>query len=332
MCNAFGGGMTFFLTIGAAIVPPLFLIAFFLTHFRHRFGLGLGVKAVIGGMISAPLALGFSILLGRLGLPTEGLWGVVTKAWLGAAIPEEVAKFLIVWFYIRRHPDCDSGGDLFCGAALVGLGFAMLENVLYLMNAADWVTAGFLRAALAVPGHTIDGMMMGVFLAWWWRKDILAPAALVLALGLPILAHGFYDFPLMALDVVWELDFADPLTVQHILFGLYATTMLISAAAAIWAGRMEMIEVFSRPQPDIDLYPPNATGLRLWRWIGRVMILGAVGLAVLGLIKGASTDLLEGAWLVVIATFPAAFGIVMARKLPDQAYDRPTRWPRAPRR
>lgn len=324
--------MDFFLTIAAAVVPPLFLIAFFLTHFRHRFGLGLGVKAVIGGMISAPLALGFSILLQRLGFPTEGVWAVVTKAWIGAAIPEEVAKFLIVWFYIRRHPDCDSGGDLFCGAALVGLGFAMLENLLYLANATDWMTTGLLRAALAVPGHTIDGMMMGVFLAWWWRKDILAPAALVLALGLPILAHGFYDFPLMALDAVWELNFANPLAVRHILVGLYVATMLISAAAAIWAGRMEMIEVFLRSQPDIDLYPPDVASLRPWRWIGRTLIFCAAALAALGVAKGLSVDLMDGAWLVVIATFPAAFGIVMARKVPDQAYERATRWPRAPRR
>jgi RsiW-degrading membrane proteinase PrsW (M82 family) len=320
------------LTLAAAVVPPLFLIAFFLTHFRHRLGLGLGVKSVIGGMVSAPLAIGFSTLLERLGLPQEGLWGAARDAWLGAAIPEEVAKFLIVWFYIRRHPQCDSGGDLFCGAALVGLGFALLENILYLLNAQDWVMTGLLRGAMSVPGHTIDGMMMGVFLAWWWRKDILAPAALFLALGLPILAHGFYDFPLMALSAIEKTPFEDPVRLRQILFGLYVTTIAISAMAAIWAGRMEMVEVFLRARPDIDLHPPHPGGIAAWRWIGRILIVGALILGFVGANTAASESLLEGGWLIAIATFPAAFGIVMARKLPDQAYKPLISWPRAPRR
>lgn len=324
--------MTFVLTIGAAVVPPLFLIAFFLTHFRHRLGLGLGLKSVIGGVISAPMALGFSILLGHLGFPSEGFWGVVTKAWIGAAIPEEIAKFLIVWFYIRRHPQCDSGGDLFCGAALVGLGFALLENLIYLLTSANWVMTGFLRGAMAVPGHTIDGMMMGVFLAWWWRKDITAPFALILALGLPILAHGFYDFPLMALDALWDMELSDPQAVREILFGLYVATVLVSAAAAIWAGRMEMVEVFVRPRPDIDLYPPSAAGLRIWRWLGRGLMLGAGFMILIGVAKTFSKDGLEGGWIMAIATFPAAFGIVMNMRPPEPALNPLVRWPPVLRR
>lgn len=316
----------------AAIVPPLFLITFFLTHFRHRLGLGLGVKSVIGGMISAPLAIGFSMLLARLGLPRDGLWGAARDAWLGAAIPEEVAKFLIVWFYIRRHPQCDSGGDLFCGAALVGLGFALLENILYLLSAGNWVVTGLVRGAMAVPGHTIDGMMMGVFLAWWWRKDIQTPAALFLALGLPILAHGFYDFPLMAIEAMRKEYFENAESLRQTLFGLYVTTIAISAMAAIWAGRMEMIEVFLRARPDIDLHPPHAGGVALWRWIGRMLIFGAVTLALVGANTAASESLLEGGWLIAIAIFPAAFGVVMARKLPIQAYSPLISWPRVPRR
>jgi len=324
--------MTLALTLVAAVLPPLFLIAFFLTHFRHRLGLGLGIKSVIGGMISAPLAIGFSVLLGRLGHPQDALWAAARDAWLGAAIPEEVAKFLIVWFYIRRHPQCDSGGDLFCGAALTGLGFALLENILYLLSAKDWIATGLMRGAMAVPGHTIDGMMMGVFLAWWWRKDILAPAALFLALGLPILAHGFYDFPLMALEVMHKGVFANEEQLRSQLFALYAVTIGVSATAAIWAGRMEMIEVFLKAQPDIDLYPPQQGGLRAWRWIGRLLIVGAIGLALMGINTAMSEDTLEGGWLITIAAFPAAFGIVMARKVPEEAYKLPLGLLRAPRR
>jgi hypothetical protein len=172
-------------------------------------------------------------------------------------------------------------------------------------------------------------MVMGVFLAWWWRKDILAPAALAFALGLPILAHGFYDFPLMALDVLWELDLPDPQAARKMLFGLYIATILVSAAAAIWAGRMEMVEVFLHTQPDIDLYPPDMNRMRVWHWIGRCLILGA---CVIVLIGASNDDLGEGAWLMATAVFPAAFGIVMARKVPDEAYISSVNWPRVPSR
>ncbi len=309
------------LTFIAAVLPPLFLTAFFLTHFRHRLGIGLGLKSVLGGMVSAPLALGFSIMLSRFGLPEEGLVGAASRAWLGAAIPEEVAKFLIVWFYIRRHPQCDSGGDLFCGAALVGLGFSLLENILYLSDAKDWLMTGLLRGAMAVPGHTIDGMMMGVFLAWWWRKEIAPAAAILLALVLPILAHGFYDFPLMALSSMKNEIFYGVDQLREKLILLHGTIMVISAIAAIWAGRMELIEVYARKVSDIDLYPPSSGSVILWRWVGGFLIVGATALAAYGISVARSESVPEGIWFLVLATFPAAFGIVMIQPLPDGVRD-----------
>jgi RsiW-degrading membrane proteinase PrsW (M82 family) len=320
--------MTDILIIAVAVLPPLFLAVFFLTHFRHRFGLGLGAKAVIGGMISAPLALGFSVMLGRLGFPTEGLPGAAVRAWMGAAIPEEVAKFLIVWFYIRRHPACDSAGDLFCGSVLVGIGFALLENVLYVTGAGPgWFQTGMMRAALAVPGHTIDGMMMGVFLAWWWRKAISPVIALLLALVLPIMAHGFYDFPLMALDAIGDmgLDIRSP--VGQRLYLLFMVVLAVSALAAIWAARAELIEVFRHTTPDVDLHPGHPGALRFWRWLGWCVLIGGIITALVGiaLIMGGEV---AGGGVISVALLPTAFGIIMAMRLPQDATTPIRNWPR----
>lgn len=318
--------------IAVAVLPPLFLAAFFLTHFRHRFGLSLGVKALIGGMISAPLALGFSLLLARLGLPVEGIAGAAVRAWMGAAIPEEIAKFLIVWFYIRRHPDCDSAGDLFCGSVLVGLGFALLENILYVTGAGpDWFSASLLRGVMAVPGHTIDGMVMGVFLAWWWRKAIAAPLAVTLALVLPIAAHGLYDFPLMALKVAGSTHEGTASLLQIQLLTLFVLVLAVSAAAAWWSARAELIEVFRRPQPDIDLHRGDDRTLRFWRWIGWAMMLGGGGVLLIGLALVINRDI-EGAWMMAMAILPAAFGAILSMRLPEHGETPPHNWPRAPRR
>src|SRR5882672_2974599 len=127
-------------TFLTAVFPPLLLTGFFLTQYRRRLGLRLGIAALGLGLVAA----GTALLLGRL-LQYSGLFPLATKldsardalsqalltAGVYAAIPEELAKFLMVWFVIKRTKDCDSGGDLFCGAILVSLGFAALENVLY---------------------------------------------------------------------------------------------------------------------------------------------------------------------------------------------------------
>ena len=309
------------LIFALAVVPPLFLAGFFLTHFRHRFGLGLGAKAVIGGMISAPMALGFSLMLRRSGIEADGLMGAAVQAWLGAAIPEEIAKFLIVWFYIRRHPACDSAGDLFCGSVLVGIGFALLENILYVTGAEHaWVQTGMTRAMLAVPGHTIDGMVMGVFLAWWWRKAIPPVMAICLALFLPIMAHGLYDFPLMVLDR------ALPPQLQTQLTWLFNLVLAISALAAIWAARMELVEVFRHTEPDVDLHPGHPGLLRLWRWIGRAIVAAAGLLGVFGGVLAWFGDI-EGTSLIAIALLPAAFGVIMSMRLPAPRHSATHYWP-----
>lgn len=320
--------MTGFFIVAVAVLPPLFLAAFFLTHFRHRFGLDLGAKAVVGGIISAPLALGISLMLARFGLPTDGISGAAVQAWVGAAIPEEIAKFLIVWFYIRRHPQCDSAGDLFCGSVLVGLGFALLENILYVTGAGpDWFRTGIMRGVLAVPGHTIDGMVMGVFLAWWWRRAIPAALALVLALLLPIMAHGLYDFPLMALAAIGSSGFDADSVLGVRLFQLFVAVLFISALAAIWAARAELIEVYRHSEPDVDLLPGHPGWLRLWRWLGRLVLLGGIGAALLGLVLESGGDT-TGRAIIAIGLLPGAFGIIMTMRLPERAGMRIPNWPR----
>jgi hypothetical protein len=106
---------------------------------------------------------------------------------------------------------------------------------------------------------------------------------------------------------------------------------VVSATAAIWAGRMEMINVFLRALPDIDLHAPSPAGLKLWRWIGRAMMVGAAALGLMGVNKAMQVDPLEGGWLMVIALFPAAFGKIMTLRVPEQASGFLSPWGRKPR-
>ncbi len=353
-------------TFLTATFPPLLLTAFFLTHYRHRLGFRLGIKSFGLGLIAAALAILMGDALEKAailprytiddGLP-GALWQALIDAGGRAAVPEELAKFLMVWLVIRLSKDCDSGGDLFCGAILVGLGFAALENVLYIARASsNWAVIGTIRGLMAIPGHTIDGMFMGYFLALWWRKALPAVVAVLLALVLPIAAHTLYDFPLMALDNVALLvarTGLSPEPLEYLRFMQFGV-MLISALGAIWVARQELIEVWRAPTPDGDLYPADPIAVGWWRRAGWALagfgaVVAALGvtlwitdtqllLTARGVIDGTSLQSF-GRWLVWLfnrqtgeflfglALFPLAFGVILRMRPPKRIGNPFALWP-----
>ena len=79
-------------------------------------------------------------------------------------------------------------------AVCVSLGFAALENILYLFdNANDFVTVGIVRAIFAVPGHFCDGILMGFYYSLVKFTTHNRTRNIILTLLAPILLHGAYD-------------------------------------------------------------------------------------------------------------------------------------------
>jgi RsiW-degrading membrane proteinase PrsW (M82 family) len=124
-------------------------------------------------------------------------------AFLVAAIPEELFKFLVLWFYPLRQKAFDEPMDGVIYGVTASLGFATLENIMYVADSGLGVAV--LRAVTAVPSHACAGAIMGYFAA----RARLSPEArrrsLTLALVAPTLLHGSYDFPLMAVQRVTEI-------------------------------------------------------------------------------------------------------------------------------
>lgn len=111
-----------------------------------------------------------------------------------AAGVEEMAKLLVVYWVVWGRPEFDERMDGIVYATRAGLGFALVENVLYLWASAD--ATGFLvtfimRALLAVPGHAIWAGIMGYYAAKR-RFDGSGPGLLGGYL-LAVLMHGAYD-------------------------------------------------------------------------------------------------------------------------------------------
>lgn len=126
------------------------------------------------------------------GGPTT-LFGTTAEAFLVAALPEESAKLIALWLILRKNPYFDERFDGIVYAVCVGLGFAAIENVFYVLGSGEgWVTVAAMRALLAVPGHYAFAIMMGYYYSVYYFSK-RTPANAVKILLVPVLAHGVYD-------------------------------------------------------------------------------------------------------------------------------------------
>jgi len=152
-------------------------------------------KAFLYGVGSTFVTLVITQLLNMVGLFTYDLGsfkGAVSTALLAAALPEEMAKLLMLWLFLRNNPYYDEYLDGIVYAACVGLGFAATENVLYLLQSPDWVGTGIMRGLTAVPAHFAIACAMGYFYSKRHFGDrSRLTAACVLAV--PVLIHWVYD-------------------------------------------------------------------------------------------------------------------------------------------
>ena len=163
------------------------------------------VKAFFYGILSVPVSFCMSIPLGLIGAyPAEAtsILGSVSTAFFGAAIPEEIAKFIMLWLLLRKNPYFDEKMDGIVYAVFVSLGFAALENIMYLFsNVETYLSIGIARAIFAVPGHFCFGILMGYYysLAKFYPQAPKKNKALILVA--PIIVHGLYDSILFIINV-----------------------------------------------------------------------------------------------------------------------------------
>lgn len=203
--------MTVFLVILAALAPVAWLLwTIYCKDSAHPEPTKWLVKAFLYGVgslfLSFAISMPTSIVLGLSvdNQTYESLLEALEDAFLLAAIPEETAKLFMLWLLLRKNPFFDEHFDGIVYAVCVGLGFAALENVCYLINGIEdgsWIGIGVTRAIFTVPAHYFFAILMGYYYSIYHfgvDRSVKAQAMIIMA---PILAHGFFDTILFCMNI-----------------------------------------------------------------------------------------------------------------------------------
>ncbi|MBL0056934.1 MAG: PrsW family intramembrane metalloprotease [Chitinophagaceae bacterium] len=181
--------------LALAIAPGLAICLFILYKDKYNrepiwmliLAFVLGVLSVIPAIL---IQLGYGADLATI--QNEGTMSVAFFSFCVVAASEEASKFIMLrlFLYPRKHFDDPFDGIVY--AVMVGMGFATLENIGYVYE--HGVGTGILRMFLAVPAHGTFAVMMGYFTGFAKFRNSGKMGYFLLALLVPIILHGSYDF------------------------------------------------------------------------------------------------------------------------------------------
>jgi len=127
-----------------------------------------------------------------LPLPSEtSIWQQFIKAFFAVALIEEFSKYVIVKYFAQPKRAFNEPFDGIVYAVMVSMGFAALENVMYVTNGG--IQVALLRAFTAVPAHATFAILMGYFMGKAKFSNNRIKLNLM-GLALAMLFHGAYDF------------------------------------------------------------------------------------------------------------------------------------------
>ncbi len=177
---------------------PVIIILFYIyrrdKYEKEPIGLLL-ISLASGAIITLPI-LFIEIFLMELAYFQHILSNALYEGFIVASMTEELFKYLAFIIFIWRNKNFNELFDGIIYASYISLGFAAVENVIYVFSHGHEV--GILRAFTAVPAHALFGIAMGYYFGLAKFDDSKRIKYFLLAFLIPFLLHGFYDFCLMS--------------------------------------------------------------------------------------------------------------------------------------
>lgn len=234
-------------TLATAMALPGFLAVLLVYVSKRRMFIpSLAVNLLLGGFASFL----FAFAIGRLVSPVvtavagspESVRAAFANALLDAALPEELARLVTALSAIAMfHRVGKQDVILTCG--MIGLGFALFENVLYSLTATSGAEI-LIGRAIPTISHAAVALIMGALLARAVSNGgqyRLRP--LLLALSVPLLLHTLYDSGAFLFEIIELPDLPeDPAFVELrpllVPLGTMLLTFGVGLVELFWGGRI----------------------------------------------------------------------------------------------
>jgi RsiW-degrading membrane proteinase PrsW (M82 family) len=228
-----------------AAAPALLLLRYYYRQDRERpepkgLVLRIFLLGIAATFVAIPLELMMSAFQGLFsGFP---LLTILFKAFVVAALVEEYLKLTIVRIFAYRNPNFDEIMDGVVYTVVASLGFACMENILYVMGGT--IGTALTRAVTAIPLHATASGLMGYYIgrAKFAASPQMERALINRGLRIAIFVHGTYDF----------LLFAGPLLGSWLFLGLFP---LLVGAFVVLRSRIRLALEEDRRREQLEQRP-----------------------------------------------------------------------------
>lgn len=189
----------------AAAPVAIILMYVYIRDKYEKEPLGLLLKTLLAGALTTIPIMLVGSWLANFNVYFSGLQLAAYDAFFVAAVNEEFFKFAALVYLIWRHKEFNEKFDGIVYAVFVSLGFALVENIMYVFQYGQEVA--YTRAITAVPVHAIFGVTMGYYFSMAKFFEKRRTINFITALLMPVLLHGIYDFILMSQHEMYLLIF-----------------------------------------------------------------------------------------------------------------------------
>jgi len=203
--------MNSFLYIILGILPSFIWLCYFLQKDVHPESNRMVLKIFLYGMIAAiPAALiEFGLTDSIFTTFGKSILSTILYFFVGVAFIEEFLKYLVVREKVLTSAEMDEPTDVILYLIIAALGFAALENILYLLQfkifQAIFLTS--FRFVGAIFLHALCSGTLGYFLALSCYRPEKKLSLLTLGFILATLFHGTFNYGIikMEINLAWIL-------------------------------------------------------------------------------------------------------------------------------
>ncbi|WP_394217401.1 glutamic-type intramembrane protease PrsW [Halobacillus trueperi] len=144
----------------------------------------------------------FPIMFIQYAFETENVFhSSFLKSFFLAGLLEEFFKWFFLLFVAYRHSDFDHHYDGIIYGVAVSLGFATIENIIYIFQ--NGIEIAFLRAVFPVSSHALFGIIMGYYMGKAKFRTNRSNLCLAFGLVIPVGLHVIYDYIITVKEMTW---------------------------------------------------------------------------------------------------------------------------------